>query len=35
MERDKATFADALSSLGEDAGRPITVRLSNEIVTLL
>ena len=29
------TFADALPSLGEDTGSPITVRISNEILTLL
>ena len=29
------TFADELPSLGEDVGNPLTVRLSNEIVTLL
>ena len=29
------TFADTLPFLGEDAGSPITVRISNEILTLL
>ena len=29
------TFADTLPSLGEDTGSPITVRISNEILTLL
>ena len=29
------TFAEALPSIGEDTGSPITVRISNEILTLL
>ena len=35
MSSPSLTFADALPSLGEDTGRPITVRISNEILTLL
>ena len=35
MVLENQTFSDALASLGEDTGSPITVRLSNEIVTLL
>ena len=35
MNSQNPIFADELSSLGEDTGNPITVRLSNEIVTLL
>ena len=35
MRSSSLTFADALPSLGEDTGSPITVRISNEILTLL
>ena len=35
MSSPTLTFADALPSLGEDTGSPITVRISNEILTLL
>ena len=35
MSSPNLTFADALPSLGEDTGSPITVRISNEILTLL
>lgn len=35
MTAPSKTFADTLPSLGENVGAPITVRLSNEIVTLL
>ena len=35
MTSSSLTFADALPSLGEDTGSPITVRISNEILTLL
>ena len=35
MNSPSLTFADALPSLGEDTGSPITVRISNEILTLL
>ena len=35
MSSRKQTFAGGLTSLGQDTGNPITVRLSNEIVTLL
>ena len=35
MTTKNATFAQELPRLGEDTGAPITVRLSNEIVTLL
>ena len=35
MSSSSLTFADALPSLGEDTGNPITVRISNEILTLL
>ncbi len=35
MSSPSLTFADALTSLGEDTGSPITVRISNEILTLL
>ena len=35
MSSPTLMFADALPSLGEDTGSPITVRISNEILTLL
>ena len=35
MNSPSLTFADALPSLGEDTGSPISVRISNEILTLL
>ena len=35
MSSPSLTFADALPSIGEDTGSPITVRISNEILTLL
>ena len=35
MNSPSLTFADALPSLGEETGSPITVRISNEILTLL
>ena len=35
MSPENQTFADGLTSLGQNIGNPITVRLSNEIVTLL
>ena len=35
MSSPNLTFSDALPSLGEDTGSPITVRISNEILTLL
>ena len=35
MSPPSQTIADALPSLGVDAGSPITVRISNEILTLL
>ena len=35
MSSQDLTFADALPSFGEDTGSPITVRISNEILTLL
>ena len=35
MSSTSITFAEALPSLGKDTGNPITVRISNEILTLL
>ena len=35
MSEPRLTFAEVLASLGVDAGIPITVRISNEILTLL
>ena len=35
MSSTSITFAEVLPSLGKDTGNPITVRISNEILTLL
>ena len=35
MSSEKSTFAEELSTIGEQTRTPITVRLSNEVVTLL
>ena len=35
MSSTSVTFAEAVPSLGKDTGNPITVRISNEILTLL